>query len=190
MKGHAATPMARGSTVQTTLEFIRQRFGDEDVRALLAELAEDDRRELLAAGTTDFLPYDRVLALWSAADARLARRHPDWMEEAGAFAIASLGQQLYGGILRKQSPVEFMTQSVSLFRLYYSQGSIEPVEAESGRAVVRLSGMDAVSPLFCARQTGGWRCALELAGGREVQARHVRCTFEGDAFCEWEVRWA
>ena len=190
MRRQATAPMARGSTVQTTLEFIRQGFGEDEVRAILEQLTEEDRRQLLTAGTTDFLPYDRVIALWSAADARLSPRRPNWMEEAGAFAIASLGQRLYGGIIRKQSPVEFMTQSVSLFRLYYSQGSIEPVQAEPGRAVVRLSGMDALGPLFCARQTGGWRCALELAGGREVRAKHVRCTFEGDAFCEWEVRWA
>ncbi len=185
-----ALPMARGSTVQATLEFIRATFGPETLDAVLAQLDADDRRHLLAAGTTDHVPYERVLTLWRAADAAVSGTSPDWMEEAGAFAIASLGQQLYAGIIRKASPIEFVTQSVHLFRLYYSHGDIEAVEVRPGRTVVRLTGFDPLGPLFCRRQTGGWRCAIELAGGRDVRAKHVRCTFEGDAFCEWEIRWA
>lgn len=186
----ATAATARGSIVQTTLEFIRGSFGGEVLDAILARLDESERQRFLAAETTDHLPYDRVFALWAAAEATLAVTCPDWMEQAGAFAIASRGQQLYAGIIRKASPVEFMTQSVHLFRLYYSQGDINAVEVQRGRAVVRLTGFDPLGPLFCRRQTGGWRSAIELAGGQAVRCKHVRCTFDGDAFCEWEVRWA
>jgi predicted hydrocarbon binding protein len=31
---------------------------------------------------------------------------------------------------------------------------------------------------------------LELAGGKDVRVMHVRCEHEGDAFCEWELRWS
>lgn len=180
---------ARGSTAQTTIEFIRRSHGSAVVESILAELDDEQRTELAAAGTTGHLAYELLLALWRAADARLGPAHPDWMEQAGAFAIASLGQQLYGGLLRKASPLEFVTQSVSLFRLYYSQGDMEAVEVEQERAVVRLVGFDALGPLFCRRQTGGLRSATELAGGRDVRVSHVRCSFEGDAFCEWELGW-
>jgi predicted hydrocarbon binding protein len=30
---------------------------------------------------------------------------------------------------------------------------------------------------------------VELAGGVDASVRHVRCAGEGDAFCEWELRW-
>ncbi len=186
----ATAPTARGSTVQTTLEFIRDTFGNEVLAAVLARVDEGARQLFRAAGTTDHLPYHQVFALWTAADAELRAHTPDWMEQAGAFAIASRGQQLYAGIIRKASPLEFMTQSVHLYRLYYSHGDINAVEVQPGRAVVRLTGFDPLGPLFCRRQTGAWRCAVELAGGQAARSRHVRCTFEGDAFCEWEVRWA
>jgi hypothetical protein len=119
---------------------------------------------------------------------------PDWPERAGAQAIESYGVQLYGGILRKASPLEFVTQSVSLFRLYYHPGDMkvveqEPVDEKGGRVVLRLVGFAHDSPLFCRRQTGGLMCALALAGGEDPHVRHVRCTLEGDAFCEWELRW-
>ena len=181
--------LARGSTAQATLDYIRSAHGEEAARAILARLGSAERKQLETAGTTGYISYDRLTALWKAADAHLGESHPEWVEDAGAFAIESLGQRLYGGLLHKASPIEFVTQSVSLFNLYYPQGTMEPVEVEKGRAVLRLTDFDAPGRLFCGRQTGGLREATRIAGGREVRARHVRCVSEGDAFCEWEVRW-
>ena len=186
----ATVAVARGSTARGTFEFIRRTQGEAVLERVLATLDAGDRERLTHATMTDELPYELLVRLWQAADAELAATHPRWMEEAGAFAIDSLGQQLYWGLLRKSSPLEFVTQSVSLFRLYYSPGDIVPVEVEPGRVVARLIGFDALGPLFCRRQTGGLRRAVELAGGNAVRVTHVRCVHEGDAYCEWELRWA
>ena len=186
----ATVAVARGSTARGTFEFIRRTQGEAVLERVLATLDAGDRERLTHATMTDELPYELLVRLWQAADAELAPTHPRWMEEAGAFAIDSLGQQLYWGLLRKSSPLEFVTQSVSLFRLYYSPGDIVPVEVEPGRVVARLIGFDALGPLFCRRQTGGLRRAVELAGGNAVRVTHVRCVHEGDAYCEWELRWA
>jgi hypothetical protein len=185
----ATTATARGSTVHATLAFIRATYGAATLDTILERLEAGLRESLERAGMTDELPYERLLTLWRSADETLRRRDPDWMEQAGAFAIDSLGQQLYGGLLHKASPSEFITQSVSLFRLYYAPGDMVPVELEPLRAVVRLVDFPAIGPLFCRRQTGGLRRATELAGGKEVRVAHVRCEHEGDAFCEWELRW-
>jgi hypothetical protein len=185
-----ATPaLARGSTAVATLDFVRRTYGGEMLESILATLSAEQRTQLVSATTTDELPYEVLLAFWRAADGALGREHPRWMEEAGAYAIDSLGQQLYSGLLHKASPAEFVTQSVSLFRLYYRPGDMVAVEVEPDRAVLRLVGFDALGPLFCRRQTGGLIRASELAGGRDVRVRHVRCAHEGDLYCEWEVRW-
>jgi predicted hydrocarbon binding protein len=68
------------------------------------------------------------------------------------------------------------------------------VETEStgergGRIVLRLVGFEHESRHFCRRQTGGLAKAVEIAGGERPRVRHVRCALEGDAFCEWELRW-
>lgn len=180
---------ARGSAVHATIEFIRATYGAKKLDQILGQLARGDRALLRDAGLQDHVPYEKVRLFWDAADKALGPIDADWMETAGAFSIGSLGRKLYGGLLRKASPGEFVTQSVSLFKLFYSHGSVMPVEVGAGRAVLRLVGFEEHGVLFCRRQTGGLRSAAEIAGGLEVTVKHVRCTDEGDAYCEWEMTW-
>ena len=180
---------AKGSTVRSTFNFLNARLGAEGLKSILAALPVQTRDALQSIAPTDELPYEQLVALWTAADTVLPPADPPWADDSGAFSIDSLGIQLYGGILRKPTPREFLTQSISLFRLYYHPGDMEVVEDVAGRAVLRLVGFDPITRIFCQRQTGGLRRAIELAGGEAVRARHVRCCIEADAFCEWELHW-
>jgi hypothetical protein len=181
--------MAKGSTVLATLAYLRRNAGPDRAEEILAALPEPERRRLVGVAATDEVPWRALSALLSAADAALAPEDPEWIETVGAYSIESLGVEYYGGILRKADPLQFLTQPVSLFQLYYHPGDMEVVEQGTGFAVLRLVGFDHGNTLFCRRQTGGLRRALELAGGAAPTVRHVRCTEEGDAFCEWELRW-
>lgn len=173
----------------STLDFVRSRFGSELADRVIARLPAEAGTALRTVAATDEITYASVVQLWSAVQAVLADRSPHWAEESGAHSIDSLGVQMYGGILRKDTPQAFLTQSISLFRLYYHPGDMEVVEDTVGRAVLRLVSFDPVTSLFCARQTGGLRRAIELAGGEAARVRHVRCAIDGDAFCEWELHW-
>jgi hypothetical protein len=181
---------SKGSVIRSTMEYLRQQQGDAVLERVLAQLPADARVRCERAEPTAELPYALVQDMWRAADHVLGGADPAWMERAGEFSIRSTGVQLYSGILRKNNPIEFLTQSVSLFRLYYHPGNMEVVAESPGYAVLRLVGFDPGTTLFCRRQTGGLCCALTLAGGVEPRARHVRCVLEGDAFCEWELSWA
>lgn len=181
--------LAKGSAVRSTMAFIRAERDEATLDRVMARVAPAERRLLAAAGATDEVPVAALVALWRAADEELGETSPDWVERAGAFSIESTGQSMYGGIVRKSTPTEFLTQGVSLFRLYYQPGNMEVVETEASRAVLRLVGFEAADPLFCRRQTGGLHRALTLAGGDRPSTRHVRCVAEGDAFCEWELSW-
>ena len=180
---------ARGSVLLSTAVYLREALGDDTFERVLALMPAEERERCLRADPTADVPYALVRAMWHAADRAVGPTDPEWMERAGAFSIESTGMQLYGGILRKSTPIEFLTQSVSLFRLYYHPGDMEVVYQEPGGAVLRLVGFDPVTTLFCQRQTGGLRCAITLAGGLDARTRHVRCSVEGDAFCEWELGW-
>ena len=180
---------AKGSVVRSTLAFLKAEGGAAALRRVLAKLPAEARARCQRADPMEELPYALVRELWEAADRVVGADDPLWMERAGAFSIESTGVQLYSGILRKSTPTEFLTQSVSLFRLYYHPGDMQVVYDAPGAAVLRLVGFDPETPLFCQRQTGGLRCALTLAGGLEPRTRHVRCSLEGDAFCEWELGW-
>ena len=189
MSAPIAAPQAKGSTLHSTLAYVAKDFGEEARGSVLAALAADDRERVLAVRATDEVPLALLRALWEATERVLGAREPSWPERSGAFSIEGMGTQMYSGILRKQSPLEFVTQPVSLFRLYYHPGDMEVAEAVPGRVVLRLVGFDAGTTVFCRRQTGGLLRAVELAGGVRAAVRHVRCQHEGDAFCEWELGW-
>lgn len=181
---------AKGSAIIATMDFIRAEKGADALIRILARVPAADLARIETCRPTDEVPLDLALSLWRAADDELRDDEPDWVERAGGFSIEFPGVRMYSGILRKSSPTEFLTQRVSLFRLYYHPGNMEVVEEEDEHAVLRLVGFDQADPLFCRRQTGGLRRALTEAGGQEPRTSHVRCVAEGDAFCEWELRWS
>lgn len=187
MRAHAAS--AKGAAVRGTLAFVAHTFGEATLRRILDALPMADASTLSGVAATDDVPYDRIIALWRAIDAEVAEATPAWAEQAGSFSIESMGVQLYSGILRKPTPTDFLTQSVSLFRLFYAPGDMRVVQEEPGEAVLRLVGFDPGTELFCRRQAGGLSRSVELAGGVSPRVRHVRCTLRGDAFCEWDMRW-
>ena len=180
---------ARGAVVQATLDFVREEAGPGGVERVLGRLSAPVLEAVRASGPSDEIPLGQVFELWGAVDAELGPSDPEWMERAGAYSIESTGRQHYGGIVGKPSPLEFLTQRVSLFRLFYRSGRMEVVSHDAGSALLRLVDFGASDPLFCRRQTGGLQRALVLARGGEPRVRHVRCVHEGDAFCEWGLAW-
>lgn len=189
MNAVATQQQAKGSTLRSTLAYVRDVAGDVGVDAVLSRVADAERARILAASQTEEVPLELLLALWHAVEAEIGAAHPDWPERSGGFSISNAGVEHYRGILLKKSPAEFLLQRVSLFRLFYQPGNMEVVEEEPGRAVLRLVGFDPGERTFCRRQTGGLLRSIELAGGTGASVRHVRCSLEGDAFCEWELRW-
>ena len=182
---------AKGSTLLATLDFVEQEAGADVRQRVLARLDAPARARLAECAPTDEFPLGVAVELWRAVDAELGPSDPTWIERSGAHSIEHMGVQLYGGILRKSSPQEFLTQGISLYQLYYHPGNMEVVEQGAGRVILRLVGVgnEDRDPLFCRRQTGGLQRALMLASAQQAQARHVRCAHEGDAFCEWELKW-
>ncbi len=187
MRSNAAS--AKGAAVRGTVAFVEHAFGAATRQRVLDALPPADAAALASVTATDDVPYDRIIALWRAIDAEVAESTPQWAEQAGTFSIESMGVQLYSGILRKPTPTDFLTQSVSLFRLFYAPGDMRVVHEEPKGAVLRLVGFDPGTDLFCRRQVGGLARSVELAGGVAPRVRHVRCSLRGDAFCEWEMSW-
>lgn len=179
----------RGSTLHSTVEYLRHTLDAAGVEAVLARLTPEERALLAHASLTDDVPFHVALALWRSADRALAASDPHWAEHAGAEAIRVRGMQLYSGLIQKPTPVEFLTQHISLFQRYYRPGDMKVTERSPGRAAARLVGFEPGDRLFCRRLTGGWLAAIEIAGAREPKVTHARCVLEGDPFCEWEVRW-
>ena len=178
----------RGSTVRSTIDFLRN-VAPDDVDAILAKLSAADRQDIGSVKDTDEIPFRVALSLWRATQSVIGQSDPRWIDRSGSWAIEQAGMRLYGGLIKKPSPLEFLGQQISLFHLYYRPGDMVVVEQGTGRAVMRMVGFEPADSLFCRRLSGGWEAALRIAGGRDVHATHNRCTTEGDLFCEWELCW-
>ena len=179
----------RGSTLKSTMEFLERELSDADRAEVLARLTPEERALLEHVTLTEDVPYSLALSLWRSADKALGLIDPDWVERAGAESLRVRGVQQYSGLLRKPTPMEFLAGHISLFQRYYRPGDMIITDRTPGRATARLVGFEPGDTLFCRRLTGGWRAAIEIAGGRDADASHPRCVLEGDPFCEWEVRW-
>ena len=179
----------RGSTVRSTMEFLGDLLPSAEVVKILNRLSAADRRTIRTVADTDEIPYRVALALWRSVDQALRITDPGWIDRSGSWSIERAAMRLYSGLIRKPSPVDFLTQQISLFHLYYRPGDMIVVEQGGGRAVTRLVGFEPQETLFCRRLNGGWLAALRIAGGRDVTAVHNRCSLEGDLFCEWDLRW-
>jgi hypothetical protein len=179
----------RGSTVRSTLDFLRELLPATDIDDILNRLSPADRRTIRNVSDTDEIPYRVAVTLWRSVDQSLRATDPDWIDRSGSWAIARAGMRLYAGLIKKPSPMDFLTQQISLFHLYYRPGDMILVEQGAGRAVMRLVGFQPQETLFCRRLNGGWLAALQITGGRDVTSIHNRCSLEGDPFCEWELRW-
>ena len=131
---------AKGTPLISTMEFIRIEKGPHVLERVLSRLPAESKDRIAAVRPTDEVPLDFALSLWRAADEELRAEEPDWVERAGGYAIEVPGVRMYSGLLRKSSPTEFLTQRVSLFRLYYHPGNMEVVEEGDEHAVLRLVG--------------------------------------------------
>ena len=187
--GRRGATMARGSTLCMTMDFLAAELTPAEIAEVLGRLGPSARHVVAAATATDEVPFRVALDLWRSVDRLLGERDPQWVERAGAFAIEQAGQRLYRGLLRKASPLEFLTQQISLFQRYYRPGDMLLMEQTARSASTRLLGFASTDALFCRRLTGGWRAALEITGGRHVAVHHPRCVNEGDLFCEWSLVW-
>lgn len=179
----------RGSTLRSTLEYLGHVLSPTALETVLERLSPSDRMLVEGAAVTADVPYEVALNLWRSADIALAPIDPQWAERAGAEAIRVRGMQLYGGLLLKPSPEEFLAQHISLFQRYYRPGDMKVAERAAGRATARLIGFEPGDNLFCRRLSGGWLAAITIAGGKAPVVNHARCVMEGDPFCEWEVKW-
>ncbi|HZK79006.1 MAG TPA: hypothetical protein VFC35_08860, partial [Gemmatimonadaceae bacterium] len=116
---------AKGSALIATMDFVSSEKGPEVLASVMNRIADGDRKTIEGCSPTVEIPLDLLLTLWHAVDDELRDTDPEWVERAGGHSIEFTGVRLYSGILRKASPMEFLTQRISLFRLYYHPGNME-----------------------------------------------------------------
>jgi hypothetical protein len=180
----------KGTTVASTLRFVRERFGPEAE----AEVRGDLDPALQAALTGEpvpsaWYPFGLLVGLGRAAARRFGGSMTSFQRELGRASADDAMRTVYRVLLRLGSPHFVVSQAPRVWRSYYDSGAISTVVAEPGHAALDLAGFEDPVPELCERLIGWLSRTVELAGGRNLRSVHSLCVLRGDQVCRFEEWW-
>jgi len=180
----------KGTAVVAALRFLRERFGEDGLASILADLDPADRAALEGGALVSaWYPVALMLRLMRAAEARFGTRLIHLYRHMGR-ASADYGlTTVYKIFFKVGSPQFIIAKGSSLFGRYYSQGQLRIVESKAGHAAVDLVDFPDGAPEFCERIRGWMERTMELAGAQKLRSAHSLCVHRGDEVCRFEGFW-
>jgi predicted hydrocarbon binding protein len=177
----------KGSTVISTLEFLRERGTLQKVLANLQPPHEE-------YFTGRVLPSSLCPArTFSALLDQVCQVHGDdalaTCYEIGRRIVNDGLQSVYQVFLRRGSPLWVLRRSPGLWRSYFKNSDIEILEAEGTHGTLKVVEKHHPSEADCETRRGGIAETLHLAGARQLEVVHSRCRARGDTECVFEIRW-
>ncbi len=180
----------KGTALQSSLRYVRERFGEAAVHGVLGKLppghVEILRGTILASS---WYPLAALLAFMTEAERQLAPQEPDLLFQMGKASCDHGVTGVYKVFFKVGSPEFVVSRAARVFSSYYDSGELRVVESRDGYAAVEIGGLEPVAPQLCARFYGWMHRTLELAGARNLRSSHSACVHRGDALCRFEGTW-
>ncbi len=180
----------KGTAVQSSLRYVRERFGDESLGRVLAALPAEDRRALeggvLASSWYDVATFLRFMV---EAERQLGAQEKDVVRRMGRASCDYGITTVYKVFFKIGSPEFIIGRAARVFSSYYDTGELRIAESGPGRAVAELTGFEGGAPQFCERIFGWMQRTLERAGAANLRSRHEVCVHRGGAVCRFEGDW-
>jgi uncharacterized protein (TIGR02265 family) len=180
----------KGTAVQSSLRYVRERFGEDTLARVLQALPEADRAAIgEGVLASSWYPMAAFLRFMQEAERQLGAQEPDVVRRMGRASCDYGVTGVYRIFFKVGSPEFLVSRGARVFSSYYDTGELRVVEASPGRAVVELSSFEGGAPQFCERLYGWMHRTLELAGARNLRSSHSACVHRGDAACRFEGSW-
>jgi hypothetical protein len=179
----------KGTAIQSSLRYVRERFGEEALQAVLAALPAADSADLSGALASSWCSMESLLRFMQEAKRQLGPREPDVLRNMGRASCDYGVTGVYKVFFRVGSPEFIIGRATRVFSSYYDTGRIAVVESRDGRAVVEVTGLEGSTPEFCERIYGWMSRTLELAGAKGLKSAHSLCVHRGDPVCRFEGDW-
>lgn len=180
----------KGSAIEASLRYVRERFGEPALATILAALPEQERtlfgRDTLVSA---WYPMDALLLLMREAHRQLGRQEPDLLRRMGRASCDYGLKTIYKIFFRVGSPLFTIGRGARVFSSYYDTGELKAVVYEPRHVVLELVGFTGGAAEFCERIYGWMERTLELAGARNIRASHAQCLHRGGASCLFEGSW-
>lgn len=179
----------KGTAIQSSLRYVRERFGEEALQAVLAALPTADSADLSGALASSWCPMESLLRFMQEARSQLGPREPDLLRNMGRASCDYGVTGVYKIFFKVGSPEFIISRATRVFSSYYDTGRIAVVDSRDGRAVVEVTGLEGSTPEFCERIYGWMSRTLELAGAKGLKSAHSLCVHRGDPVCRFEGDW-
>jgi hypothetical protein len=179
----------KGTAVQSSLRYVRERFGQESLAAVIAALPGDDGKRLSSVLPSSWYPMAVFLRFMLEAKRQLRAQEPEVVLNMGRASCDYGVTGVYKIFFKLGSPEFIIARATRVFSSYYDSGELRVVDSRHGRAVVEVSGLEGGSPEFCERIYGWMQRTLELAGAKGLRSSHSQCVHRGDAACRFEGDW-
>jgi uncharacterized protein (TIGR02265 family) len=179
----------KGTAVQSSLRYVRERFGDEALARVLSALPRADSAALENVLSSAWYPMQVFLLFMQEAERQLALQDPEVVRNMGRASCDHGVTGVYKIFFKVGSPEFIISRGARVFSSYYDSGELRVVESAPGRAVAELTSLEGGAPQFCERIYGWMQRTLELAGARNLRSSHPSCVHRGDAVCRFEGNW-
>jgi hypothetical protein len=180
----------KGTAIQSSLRFVRERFGAAAVDAILRALPAERCGVLSGAILVSaWYPLEVLLAYMKEAERQLGARDPELLYDMGQASCDHGVTGVYKVFFKVGSPEFVTSRSARVFSSYYDTGELRLLESRDGYSAVEVVGIEPSAPELCLRLHGWLHRTLELAGARNVRSTHSSCVHRGDAVCRFEGTW-
>lgn len=180
----------KGTAVQSSLRYVRERFGEGPFARVIEALPEGDRAAFgHGVLASSWYAMDALLRFMQEAERQLGAQEPDVVRRMGRASCDYGVTGVYKIFFKVGSPEFIIARAARVFASYYDTGALKVVESGAGRAVVELTGLEGGAPQFCERIYGWMQRTLELAGAKNLRSAHSACVHRGDATCRFEGSW-
>ena len=191
--GHAGGRVAKvkGTAVQSSLRYVRERFGEDPLARVIEALPEGDRAAFgHGVLASSWYGMDAFLRFMQEAERQLRAQEPDVVRKMGRASCDYGVTGVYKIFFKVGSPgVHHLAGRPGSSRATTTRascGSRRP--ARSGRWP-SSSGLEGGAPQFCERIFGWMQRTLELAGAKNLRSAHSACVHRGDPVCRFEGSW-
>ena len=188
MGAQVGTGRVKGGAVQSRLEFVRDRGGDEAVQRVLARLSEADRKVCSQLLTGAWYPFELNARLDEAiaAEMDIGDRVFLLMGEKSAAHNLSASHRVF---VTDRDPQGLLKRTAQIYQSYYDTGRREYERTADNKAILRTYDSATFSKHDCLTVVGWHRKAIEMCGGKNVRVIETKCRAAGADVCEYVCSW-
>ena len=179
----------KGSMVRAHLQWVRQNFGEEQEKAIVASLPPENGREVDGLLASTWCSLESLVRLDRAIAAATGRNESELMSELGR-ASAEINLSTVYRAFRRTEIHDFFQRSAALHKQFQDFGVSTYIADGDTQGTMTIRDAGAFSSVFCASSGGYYAEVIRLHGGNAPTAEETACVCAGDAACVWQLRWS